>query len=101
VWSLWLRILGGTGGDELMCCSSVLERARRKAFLPSRYDGVGLRSWERASAFAWFCSVASCVGLSDPDFDFARTFLKKASEDAYTVAFESLGGPSYLAESKY
>ena len=101
VWSLWLRILGETGGSELSCCPSILERGRTKAFLPSRYDGVGLRSWERTSSFAWFCSVASCVGLCDPDFDFARQSLGKASEDAFTIALESLGGPCYLAESKY
>jgi hypothetical protein len=100
VWNLWLRVLGETGGNELSCCTSVYERARRKAFLPSRYDGVGFRSWERTSAFAWFCSVASCIGLVDPDFEFARRFLKKSSEDAYFFAFEALGGPSYLGTSK-
>ncbi len=57
--------LGGTGGDELAACSSVVERARAKAFLPSRYDGAGFRSWEMAAAYAWFCSVASCIGLRD------------------------------------
>jgi Reverse transcriptase (RNA-dependent DNA polymerase) len=101
VWNLWLRILGDTGNNELVACTSVLERARVKAFLPSRFDGVGLRSWERTSAYAWFCSVASCIGLCDPDFDFARRSLKKASEDAFPLAFAALGGPSYLAESKF
>ena len=101
VWNLWLRVLGGSRGDDILCCSSVLERARRKAFLPSRYEGVGLRSWERTSVFAWFCSVASCVGLCDPNLEFARRSLKKASEDAYGFAMEALGGPSYLSESKY
>jgi hypothetical protein len=101
VWSLWLRIVGGTGGDELAACPLALEQARRKAFLPSRYDGVGLRSWESTSAYAWFCSVASCIGLEDPNFNFARRSLTKASQDAYQLALDALGGPSYLATSKY
>ena len=93
--------LGWAGGAEIVACDAVLERARRKAFLPSRYDGVGLRSWEYTSAYAWFCSVASCIGLRDPNFDFARRSLKKASEDAYEFAMDALGGPSYLSTSKY
>jgi hypothetical protein len=63
VWNLWLRILGETGGNELSCCTSVYERARGKAFLPSRYDGVGFRSWERTSAFAWFVQLLPVSGL--------------------------------------
>ena len=76
-------------------------RARMKAFLPSRLNGVGLRSWDRTSDFAWFSSVASCIGLSDPDFDFARRFLKKQGEDAYHLALNAIGGPSYLERSKF
>ena len=58
-----------------------------------RGTGVGLRSWESALADAWFCSVASCIGLDDPNFDFARRALAKASRDAYELAVEALGGP--------
>jgi hypothetical protein len=29
---------------------------------------VWASSWERTSSFAWFCSVASCIGLSDPNW---------------------------------
>jgi len=109
--SLWLSLTtlfgaygcasGGMGGGELVGCPLTIERARRKAFLPSRYDGVGLRSGESASAYAWFCSVASCIGLDDPSFDFARRALATASRDAYDHALDALGGPSYLATSKY
>jgi hypothetical protein len=101
VWNLWLRVIGGTGGDELAACSVAIERAREKAFLPSRYDGVGFSSWQRTASFAWFTSVASCIGLLDRDLDFARRFLKQPSADAYEFALDALGGPSYLAESKF
>jgi hypothetical protein len=101
VWNLWLRILGDVGGEELGCCAQSLNRARMKAFLPSRLNGVGLRSWERASDFSWFSSVASCIGLSDPDFEFARRFIGKLGTDAYTLVLEAIGGPSYLERSKY
>jgi hypothetical protein len=100
IWKLWLHILGGTGGSELGCCETVLTRARLKAFLPSRLDGVGLRSWERTADFAWFASVASCIALSDPDFEFARKFLTRPAADAYEFAFEALGGPSYLVDGQ-
>ena len=44
--------------------------------------------------------MASCTGLDDVDFDFARRFLKQQSADAYSLALESIGGPSYLEQSK-
>jgi hypothetical protein len=91
VWKLWLRILGGTHGEELGCCQDVLSRSRMRAFLPCRFDGAGLRSWDRTAAFSWFCSVASCIALSDPDLEWARKFIKNG-EDAYEHAMESLGG---------
>ena len=65
------------------------------------FDGAGFRSWEMTAAYAWFCSVASCIGLRDSNFDFARRSLKKASEDAYHFALEALCGPSYLETSKF
>ena len=77
----------------------LLSRARKRAFLPSRLGGVGL-SLGQTAGFAWFCSVASCVGLDDIDFDFARRFLKQQSAGAYSLALESIGGPSYLEQSK-
>ena len=70
-----------------------------RAFLPCRFDGAGLRSWDRTAAFAWFCSVASCIALSDPDLEFARKFIKNG-EDAYEHALEALEGPSYLEDEK-
>ena len=57
VWDLWLQILGGVGGDSPGLCSLGLERSRMKAFLPSRLNGVGLRSWDRTVDFVWFASV--------------------------------------------
>ena len=98
VWNIWLKILGCDTG-ELKCCDSVMQAARKRAFLPCRLDGAGLRSWERTSEFAWFCSMAACVGLQDPDLDHARQFLGLESEFAYDRAMDSLGGPSYLAKS--
>lgn len=53
-----------------------------------------------ASMFSWYCSIASCIGLYDPDFDFARQYLDLDSTYAYDLAMESLGGPSYLERSK-
>ena len=64
------------------CCSQSLDRSRMKAFLPSRHNGVGLRSWERTADFAWFASVASYIALEDDDFNFARKFLGSQSESA-------------------
>ena len=101
VWDLWLQILGGVGGDSPGLCSLGLERSRMKAFLPSRLNGVGLRSWDRTADFAWFASVASCISQQDEDFHFARRFLKTQSESAYSIALEAIGGPSYLALSDY
>ena len=98
VWNIWLKILGCDTG-ELKCCDSVMQAARKRAFLPCRLDGAGLRSWERTSEFAWFCSMAACIGLQDPDLDHARHFLAFESEFAYDRAMDSLGGPSYLAKS--
>ena len=72
-----------------------------KAFLPSRLNGVGLRSWDRTADFAWFASVASCISQQDDDFHYARTFLKTQSESAYVIALEAVGGPSYLELSDY
>ena len=98
VWALLLRILGNDSG--VACCEAVLGRARLRAFLPSRLDGAGLRSWDRTAAVAWYCSVASCLGLYDPDIEYARRFLAQKGKDAYEFALEALGGPSYLALSK-
>ena len=100
VWDLWLRILGGVSGEELQCCHQVLTRSRLRAFLPSRFDGAGLQSWERTAEFAWYCSLASCVSLSDPDLEYARRFVGKNGEDAYEFALEALGGPGYLEQHK-
>lgn len=44
--------------------------------------------------------MASCAGLDDPDFDFARRFVDWEAGHAYDLALESLGGPSYLVNSK-
>ena len=62
---------------------------------------MDLRSWERAADLAWFSSVASCTGLDDEDFNYARRFFKRQGEYAYTVALEAVGGPSYLERSDY
>ena len=72
-----------------------------KAFLPSKLNGVGLRSWERTADFAWFASVGSCIALEDVDFNFARKFLRSQGESAYTIALDALGGPSYLDRADY
>ena len=101
VWNLWLQILGGVGGDSPGSCNLSMERSRMKAFLPSRLNGVGLRSWDRTADFAWFASVASCTALEDEDFNCARRFLKSQSESAYSIALEAVGGPSYLERSDY
>ena len=68
VWDLWLQILGGVGGDSPGLCSLSLQRSHMKAFLPSRLNEVGLRSWDRTADFAWFASVASCISQQDEDF---------------------------------
>ena len=57
VWNLWLRILGGVQGEELRCCPDVLARSRLRAFLPCRFDGAGLRSWDRTAGFSWSASL--------------------------------------------
>ena len=69
--------------------------------MPSRYDGVGLKSWEQAANFAWFTSIASCIALADPDLDFARRFLGKRGEDAYVLVLDAIGGHAYLDKSKH
>ena len=66
-----------------------------KAFIPSRLNGVGLRSWERTGDFAWYASVASCIAREDRDLNIARQFLKKQSESAYEIVLRAIGGPSY------
>lgn len=99
IWNIWLKILG-CNDMELKCCNATMELARTRAFLPCRLDGAGLRCWERTSMFSWYCSMASCIGLYDPDFDFARQYLDLDSTHAYDLAMESLGGPSYLERSK-
>ena len=101
MWALWLQILGGVGGDSPGACTLSIERSRMKAFLPSRLNGVGLRSWARTADFAWFTSVASCTALEDSDFNYARRFLKTQSASAYAIALEAIGGPSYLDRSDY
>ncbi len=101
VWELWLQILGGIGEGSPYLCKLSVDRSRMKAFLPSRFNGVGLRSWERAADFSWFSSVASCTGLDDEDFNYARRFFKGQGEFAYTIALEAVGGPSYLERSDY
>ena len=101
VWLLWLKVLSGVDSESLKCCGTVQARARTKTFLPCRYDGVGLKSWEQAADFAWFTSIASCIALEDPDLEFARKFLGKKGEDAYTFALDVLGGPSYLEDCKF
>ncbi len=99
VWKLWLSILGGTENSGA-CCDKSMQRARMKAYLPSRLNGVGLRSWERTSDIAWFASVASCIGLQDVDFEYAIQFLKKQSESAYKLVVLAVGGPSYLEKAR-
>ena len=74
---------------------------RAKAFLPCRYDGAGLKSWDQTADFAWYCSLACCSALEDPDLDFARKFLGKKGEDAYTFALDALGGPEYLKDCDF
>jgi hypothetical protein len=99
VWQIFLEVLGGVSGPQLHCCEEGLARARTRAFLPTCYRGVGLRSWSRVSEFSWFCSVASCIGLDDRDFEFGRPFLGTEGQNAYEFAVDSLGGESYLAKS--
>src|SRR5690349_17155597 len=101
VSGLWLQILGGVGGDSPGVCSLAMDRSRMKAFLPSRFNGVGLRSWERTADFAWFASVTSCVALQDQDFNLARRFLRTQSEGAFEIALESIGGPAYPERCTY
>lgn len=101
VWTLWLRILGGVDRDDLKCCDAALSRARAKTFLPCRYDGVGLKSWDQAAGFAWFTSIASCIAIEDPDLDYARRFLGDRGKDAYEFAMDAVGGPSYLKDSNF
>ncbi len=73
VWQLWFSILSGVRTLE----HAVRNRARMKAYLPSRLNGVGLRSWERTSNFAWFASVASSIALRDVGFECALKFLTR------------------------
>ena len=53
-----------------------------------------MRCWERASSYAWFASVASCIALDDPHFDKGRAFFGRSAEVAYEYAMDALGGPS-------
>ena len=101
VWDLWVKILGGVAGKSPASCALSMNRSRMKAFLPSRLNGVGLRSWERTGDFAWFASVASCIARDDPDFNFARRFLKRQGESAYEIVLDAIGGPSYLENCNY
>jgi hypothetical protein len=100
VWDMWRRILGADAGDDLTSCETALTRARMRAFLPSYMDGVGFRCWEKTGSFAWFCSMASCIALHDPDFEFARRFPTEQNREAYELALAAIGGPSYLEDSK-
>ena len=43
--NVW-QFIGGVGDEQLKCCHEGLSRARVRTFLPSRFHGVGLRSWE-------------------------------------------------------
>ena len=88
-------------GDSPGVCNLSIERSRMKAFLPSRLNGVGLRSWDGTADFTWFASVASCTAQQDEDFNYARRFLKAQSESAYSIALEAVGGPGYLEHSDY
>jgi hypothetical protein len=103
VWNLFRKMLGGIGEqkDQLNCCTEGLQRARTRAFLPSRHNGVGLQSAERTASFAWFCSMASCIGLEDRDLDFARKFLGERALDAYDHAMDALGGPDRAQKCKF
>ena len=74
MWSLFLDLLGGVGGEQLDCCAEGLSRARFRAQLPCRLGGAGLRSWERTAGFAWFASVASCTAEHDPNLEVGRTY---------------------------
>ena len=97
VWDILTEVVGGIGGgDQLNCCAEGISRAKTRAFLPSRFNGAGFRSWERTADFAWFASVASCIGLKDQDFDRARQRFGRAGEEAYHFVWEALGGASYL-----
>jgi len=103
VWSLMQKIVGSVGEDrdQLACCETGLERARTRAFLPSRYHGVGLQSAERTAGFAWFCSVAACTGLEDRDLEYARRFLGERALNAYDFALDAVGGPEGRSLMKY
>ena len=101
VWDLWVNVIGGVGDKSPGCCTLSLERSRMKAFLPSRLNGVGLRSWDRTADFAWFASVACCIALEDEDFNRARRFLHKQGASAYEIALEAVGGPAYLEKIDY
>jgi hypothetical protein len=100
VWDLWLKILGGSD-DSPSSCKQSMDTSRMKAHLPSRLNGVGLRSWERVGDFAWFASVASCIALNDPDLNHARKFLGDQGQKAYEIVLDAIGGPSYLDHCKY
>ena len=101
VWNLWLQILGGVGDNSPSSCKPSMDRSWMKAHLPSRLNGVGLRSWDRAGDFAWFASVASCIALSDPDLNHARKFFGDRGRRAYEIVLDAIGGPSYLENCKY
>ena len=92
VWALWLKILGGVSDDSPESCKLSMDRSWMKAHLPSRLNGVGLRSWGRVGDFAWFASVASCIALRDPDLDLARKFLGDRGNKAYEIVLDSIGG---------
>ena len=91
-----MNVLGGVGGDSPSSCKLSMDRSWMKAHLPSRLNGVGLRSWERVADFAWFASVASCIALDDPDLNLARKFLGDRGKEAYEIVLDAIGGPSYL-----
>jgi hypothetical protein len=99
VWDLWLKILGGLNDDSPTNCKRSMDRSRMKAQLPSRLNGVGLRSWERVGDFAWFASVASCIAQDDPDLNHARRFQGDQGERAYNIVLEAIGATWSIAST--
>lgn len=103
IWKLWKTILGGTGtrSEQLVFCKEGDQRSQRWACLPTRFGGAGLRNWFNITDYSWYCSVAECAALQDPNFDRGRKYLKVECEEDYKLALTALGGNHYINQADF
>lgn len=98
---LFVSVLGGVcGGSEgcddssqLKVCEDGFAWCRKRAQLPCRFGGAGLRCWQRTTEFSWYCSVASLVAQKDPHFDVGRKFFDESACEAYDRALAAIKTP--------